>query len=83
MKQFVCISLLLLVGLAAGCGTARKSAQSERMVRNIIMNSPAWVPGNNNGEAARVRYLIPVNFVLPAGTVWELRSARQAKSQTI
>ena len=42
-------------GIGAGCDEA--AAQ-------VVKNSPAWLPGRQNGEAVKVRMVIPINFKL-------------------
>ena len=45
----------VLKGIGAGC-----DEEALRVVRSM----PNWIPGENNGQKVRVKYTLPIKFVL-------------------
>ncbi len=51
----------------------------DETVKRILLRSPAWTPGNQEGKAVRVRYILPVDFSLPPTLINELRRQRNMR----
>lgn len=52
-----------------------------REVVNVLGDSPKWEPGRQNGKVVRVKYTLPVDFRIPAGSKPAARPAQMGRSR--